>query len=59
VDKEFLPYVTLHSLVQDLLENKTLDLTTHHRMGAITENKFGYYFVGLEVLVMLGYVQRG
>jgi hypothetical protein len=33
----FLPYVTLHSLVQDLLENKTLDLTTHHRMGAITE----------------------
>jgi hypothetical protein len=29
VDKgQFLPYVTLHSLVQDLLENKTLDLTT-------------------------------
>jgi hypothetical protein len=24
----------------------------------LSQNKFGYYFVGLEVLVMLGYVQR-
>jgi hypothetical protein len=53
----FLPYVTLHSLVQDLLENKTLDLTTPPQNGSY-QNKFGYYFVGLEVLVMLGYVQR-
>jgi hypothetical protein len=57
VDKSILPYVTLHSLVQDLLENKTLDLTTPPQNG-ISQNKFGYYFVGLEVLVMLGYVQR-
>jgi hypothetical protein len=58
VDKGvFLPYVTLHSLVQDLLENKTLDLTTPPEWE-LSQNKFGYYFVGLEVLVMLGYVQR-
>jgi hypothetical protein len=56
VDKGFLPYVTLHSLVQDLLENKTLDLTTTTEWE-LSQNKFGYYFVGLEV-PMLGYVQR-
>jgi hypothetical protein len=27
-------------------------------MGAITKQVWVYYFVGLEVLVMLGYVQR-
>jgi hypothetical protein len=53
--KEYSFHVTLHSLVQDLLETKTLDLTTPTEME---QNKFGYYFVGLEVLVMLGYVQR-
>jgi hypothetical protein len=33
ISGQVFPYVTLHSLVQDLLENKTLDLTTQHRMG--------------------------
>jgi hypothetical protein len=31
VDKGVPFTVTLHSLVQDLLENKTLDLTTPHK----------------------------
>jgi hypothetical protein len=55
--RSILPYVTLHSLVQDLLEKKNIRLnpTTEWELS---QNKFGYYFVGLEVLVMLGYVQR-
>jgi hypothetical protein len=59
VDKGvFLPYVTLHSLVQDLLENKNIRLNDPTTEWELSQNKFGYYFVGLEVLVMLGYVQR-
>jgi hypothetical protein len=42
VDKGvFLPYVTLHSLVQDLLENKTLDLTTPPQNGSYHRTSLG------------------
>jgi hypothetical protein len=58
VDKGVFPYVTLHSLVQDLLENKNIRLNDPTTEWELSQNKFGYYFVGLEVLVMLGYVQR-
>jgi hypothetical protein len=37
----FLPYVTLHSLVQDLLENKTLDLTTQPQNGSYHRTSLG------------------
>jgi hypothetical protein len=54
VDKGvFLPYVTLHSLVQDLLENKNIRLNDPTTEWELSQNKFGYYFVGLEVLVMI------
>jgi hypothetical protein len=58
VDKGvFLPYVTPFfgarpSWKQNIRLN---DPTTEWELS---QNKFGYYFVGLEVLVMLGYVQR-
>jgi hypothetical protein len=45
-------------LVQDLLENKNIRLNDPTTEWELSQNKFGYYFVGLEVLVMLGYVQR-
>jgi hypothetical protein len=37
----FLPYVTLHSLVQDLLEKKTLDLTTPPQNGSYHRTSLG------------------
>jgi hypothetical protein len=42
----------------DLLENKNIRLNDPTTEWELSQNKFGYYFVGLEVLVMLGYVQR-
>jgi hypothetical protein len=50
-----IPSRHLHSLVQDLLENKNIrlnDPTTEWDTASLV------LFVGLEVLVMLGYVQR-
>jgi hypothetical protein len=40
------------------LKKKNIRLNDPTTEWELSQNKFGYYFVGLEVLVMLGYVQR-
>lgn len=59
VDKGvFLPYITLHTLVIELLETKVIRLNDPSTEWELSQNKFGHYFVGLEILLMLGYVQK-
>jgi hypothetical protein len=49
VDKGIPSLRHLHSLVQDLLENKNIRLNDPTTEWELSQNKFGYYFVGLEV----------
>jgi len=59
VDKgSFLPYITLHTLVLELLETKVIQLNDPTTEWELSQNKFGHYFVGLEILLMLGYVHK-
>lgn len=59
IDKgKFLPYITLHTLVMNLIENNTIRLNDPSTEWELAQSKFGYYFLGLEILVMLGYVKR-
>lgn len=59
VDKGvFLPYITLHSMVLSLLESKVIKLDDPTTEWELSQNKFGHYFIGLEILIMLGYVVK-
>lgn len=59
VDKgKYLPYITIHTMAMELLEHNSLRLSDPNTEWELSQSKFGYYFVGLEILVMLGYVKR-
>ena len=45
-------------MVTDLLESKVIRLDEPTTEWELSQNKFGHYFIGLEILVMLGYVTR-
>lgn len=59
VDKGvYLPYITLHTLVLELIELKVIQINDPTTEWELSQNKYGYYYIGLEILIMLGYVKK-
>jgi len=59
IDKgQFLPYITIHTMVMYLIENNVMRLNDPSTEWELSQTKFGYYFLGLEILIMLGYIMR-
>lgn len=59
VDKgQILPYITIHTMAMELIEHNALRVNDPNTEWELAQSKFGYYFVGLEILIMLGYVKR-
>ena len=59
VDKGiFLPYITIHTMTKTLIENNVIRLNDSNTEWELAQSTFGYYFIGLEILKMLGYVKK-
>lgn len=59
IDKgQVLPFITLHSMIIELLEDGAIKISDSNTEWELAQSKFGYYFIGLELLLMLGYVVR-
>lgn len=55
---QVLPYITAHRLAVELLEENKMLVGDSNAQWEIANSKFGYYILGVEILVMLGYISR-
>ena len=59
VDKgKFLPYITVHTMTKQLIEDNCIRLNDSTVEWELAQSTFGYYFIGLELLKMLGYIKK-
>lgn len=59
VDKGFfLPYITIHTMTKQLIEDNCIRLNDSTVEWELAQSTFGYYFIGLELLKMLGYIKQ-
>jgi hypothetical protein len=59
IDKgQVLPFITLHSMVAEFIEENIIKVSDSNTEWELTQSKYAYYFIGLEILLMLGYVSK-
>lgn len=59
IDKgQVLPFITLHTLVIELMEENIMKANDSNTQWELSQSKLGYYFIGLEILLMLGYITK-
>lgn len=55
---QILPYITVHTMVMELIEHNVIKISDSSTEWELTQSKFGYFLLGVEILLMLGYVKK-
>mgnify|MGYP003486044171 CR=1 FL=1 len=53
-----IPYINIHALVQELITENVISVSDSSTEWELTQSEYGYYFIGLEILLMLGYLVK-
>lgn len=57
-ENEFLPYITPHEFVVDFIARGLMILDSVNTSWELEQNVFAHYFLGLEILRALGYIDK-
>jgi hypothetical protein len=58
VDKgKLLPYITVHTMTKELIEDNCIRMSDSIVEWELAQSTFGYYYIGIEILKMLGYLK--
>lgn len=54
----FLPYITVHQMVVDFLEEGTVKTSDSITQWELSQSTYGYYLIGIKILIMLGIIKE-
>lgn len=55
---KIIPYITINTMMKELIEANVIRVNDPSTEWELSQSKYGYYYVGVEILVMLGFLKR-